>query len=143
MKVAINGCYGGFGLSNEALKKLVKLTSGGELYFYKQTKYDFNGDINEYEKVSETDNNMSIHPMTKDLGEITNKLPNDFYFSKWELEKDRSNPLLIQIIEELGEEKSSGQCSALHIVEIPDDIEYEIDDYDGMESVEEVHRSWN
>jgi len=28
------------------------------------------------------------------------------------------------------------------VVDIPDDIEYEIDDYDGIESVHEAHRSW-
>ena len=27
--------------------------------------------------------------------------------------------------------------------EIPDDVEWEIDDYDGIETIHEVHRSWS
>lgn len=143
-KVVINNCYGGFGLSNVALKRLVELTSSKTVYFYEQTKHNFRNDgENEYRKISE---NKSVgfftHPMLKDLGEVVTKLPNDYYLSTWELVEDRSNPLLIQVIEELGT-KANGQCSLLKIVEIPDGVEYEIDDYDGMESIEEAHRSWN
>ena len=39
-------------------------------------------------------------------------------------------------------EKANGSCSSLTIIEIPDDIQYTIDEYDGMESVHEDHRSW-
>ena len=42
----------------------------------------------------------------------------------------------------LGNKKASGELSKLSIVEVPDDIQWEIDDYDGMESVHELHRSW-
>ena len=30
----------------------------------------------------------------------------------------------------------------MKVVEIPDDISWEISDYDGWETVEEIHRSW-
>ena len=39
-------------------------------------------------------------------------------------------------------EKANGPCASLEIVQIPDDVEYEIDEYDGSESIHEVHRSW-
>jgi len=144
-KVVINNCFGGFGLSNKAVKMYAK-ELGKDLFFYKQTKYSFNSEDEKdgYTKVNEDDekNSLFTFPLTEDLGEIINTYPEDSYFSTYEIEKDRSNFILIQIIEELGKE-ANGRCASLKIIEIPDDVEYEIDDYDGMESVSEVHRSWN
>jgi hypothetical protein len=53
----------------------------------------------------------------------------------------RDDPDFVKIVEEMGEE-ASGHFANLVIVEIPDGIEWSISDYDGMESVEEKHRSW-
>jgi hypothetical protein len=36
----------------------------------------------------------------------------------------------------------SGRCAELRIVEIPDGVDYEIEEYDGKEWVSEVHRTW-
>lgn len=55
---------------------------------------------------------------------------------------NRTDPDLIRCIETLGSERASGLCAELHVIEIPDDIEYEIHNYDGIESVHEKHRSW-
>ncbi len=54
---------------------------------------------------------------------------------------DRSNPRLISVIEELGD-RANTEWSKLAIVEIPDDVDWYIDEYDGWESIHEVHRSW-
>ena len=54
----------------------------------------------------------------------------------------RSNEKLIKAIEKLGVEKSSGNLSELKIVEIPNNVDFYIDDYDGIESIHEQHRSW-
>ena len=55
----------------------------------------------------------------------------------------RNDPHLIQVVEEL-KRKSWGMSSELYIIEIPDDCtEWEIHDYDGMESVHEKHRYWS
>lgn len=54
----------------------------------------------------------------------------------------RANKDLIKAIEKVGIEKSSGELAKLRIVDIPDDIEWEIDEYDGIETVREQHRSW-
>jgi hypothetical protein len=54
---------------------------------------------------------------------------------------NRTDERLIQVIETLGEE-SYGACANLEIVEIPDDIDYEIKDYDGQETIAETHRTW-
>ncbi len=55
---------------------------------------------------------------------------------------ERNDPRLIEIIERLGSEACSGQHAKLKIVEIPNGIEWEIDEYDGMESVAEKHCTW-
>ncbi len=55
---------------------------------------------------------------------------------------DRDDPILVRVVEELGKE-ASGSYARLKIVEIPDDIEWEIDEYDGQEWVSERHRRWS
>lgn len=57
------------------------------------------------------------------------------------LDIERNDPRLIQIVEELGED-AAGYGAMLKIVEIPDDVEWEIDEYDGSEWVAEKHRRW-
>lgn len=54
-----------------------------------------------------------------------------------EYDVPRHHPLLVQCVEELGEE-ASGECSELKIKEIEEDY-YFINDYDGLETVETVH----
>ena len=53
----------------------------------------------------------------------------------------RDHPLLIKVVEELGEE-ANGRFAELRVVNIPDDIEWEIEEYDGVEWVSEKHRTW-
>jgi hypothetical protein len=48
---------------------------------------------------------------------------------------------LVQIVEELGE-KANGFAAELKVVEIPEDVEYTVEEYDGIEWVAEVHRTW-
>jgi hypothetical protein len=54
---------------------------------------------------------------------------------------DRSNPELVEVVEKLGKD-ASGNLAELDVVEIPDDVTYEIYDYDGVETVHEAHRVW-
>ena len=62
------------------------------------------------------------------------------YFSCYDIPRD--DPKLIQVVEELGE-SSWGSCAQLKIIEIPDNIKWEIEEYDGQEWVSEVHRTWS
>ena len=89
MKVVINACYGGFGLSEEAYKFLG----------LKWDKYGY-----------------------------------DFC-------DDRTNPKLVECVEKLGK-KANGQSAELKVVEIPDGIDWELDEYDGIEHIAEKHRTW-
>ena len=91
MKVVINVCHGGFGLSDSAMARYNELTG----------------------------NAVEYH---------------------WELE--RSDPVLIQVIEELGVIFAEGKYAELKIVEIPDGIEWYVSEYDGMEHIAEKHRTW-
>ena len=59
----------------------------------------------------------------------------------YEFMEDRSNPALVKCVEALGKDASGG-LSSLKVVEIPDDVEWGIDEYDGLESVVEKHREW-
>ena len=57
-------------------------------------------------------------------------------------DNDRANPKLVEVIERLGS-AGSGMFGSLKVVEIPDDIEWEIKDYDGIETIHEKHKTWN
>lgn len=61
----------------------------------------------------------------------------------WDNEIARDCPILVAMIEELGSASVSGVYADLRIVEIPDDVEWYIDEYDGMEWVAEKHRRWD
>ena len=64
----------------------------------------------------------------------------DQVFYDWKI--DRADPSLVQAVEELGED-SWGSYAELKVVEIPSDIEWEINEYDGREWVAEKHRTWS
>jgi len=53
----------------------------------------------------------------------------------------RDDPLLVQVVEEMGKD-ADARFSQLKIVTIPDGVDWEIEEYDGWESVHEKHRSW-
>lgn len=66
-------------------------------------------------------------------------------FGKSSHELGRNHEGLISLIEEIGLEEAAGDYAKLKILNIPDDVldAFEIEDYDGMESVHEWHRSWS
>ena len=54
----------------------------------------------------------------------------------------RDDAVLIQVVEELGD-AANGFAADLKIVDIPDDVDWEIEEYDGNEWVAEKHRTWS
>lgn len=54
---------------------------------------------------------------------------------------ERDDPVLVQIVETLGTD-ASGDFSSLKIVEIPEDVKWIVEEYDGAEWVAESHRTW-
>ena len=70
----------------------------------------------------------------KDMAGITD--------DKWyERDIPRDDPYLIKIVRDLGM-AANGAHANLKIVEIPPDVEWQIEEYDGNEWVAEKHRIW-
>ena len=122
MKVVINNCYGGFSLSNKACLRLVEL--GMKMCSNHE-------DFDKFRVMNEPYILKFDKPI---LGQL-------YSYEDTKTDNPRSHPLLIQVVEELGEE-ADGPCAKLNIIEIPYDVKYEIEEYDGMEHVAEVHRTW-
>lgn len=54
---------------------------------------------------------------------------------------NRADSKLVECVETLGD-IASGSLAELKVVEIPDDVDWYIDEYDGIEWVAEKHRTW-
>lgn len=106
-KIAYNARYGGFGLSHAALMRYAELK----------------GITLTWEPMSPTmaDSEFWRHYYNGEEHFSARKIP-------------RTDPHLIQVIEELGE-KASGAHANLAIAEVPAGTKYRIDEYDGAESV--------
>lgn len=119
MKVAINRCFGGFGISDEAFEKLLnrkgiafdKVEKESDLFGATYFKAGHSGD-------------------------------EEHYLSEYDFTEDRSDPDLIAVIEEMGD-KANSWAAEIAIVEIPDDVKWHIHEYDGIEHVAEDHRTWS
>lgn len=86
--------------------------------------------------------NDAVHRIVELLGEKYDKkkhfIPNEE--QSWIGEKyhiERNDPILVQAVGELGI-RANGKYSKLYIVEIPDDIEWVIEEHDGMERVRKM-----
>jgi hypothetical protein len=55
---------------------------------------------------------------------------------------ERNNQYLVRVIEELGDD-ANGRFAELKVVDIPDEVEWQLEEYDGLEWVAEKHRIWN
>ena len=140
MKIVINSDYGGFGLSPFAYKELLR-RKGQEAYFYKQIKYNYRDGEDVYKRIDgEVENDLFIACVNKDHGAYTNDFEDGTYVYFRDNVRDDAD--LIAIIEEYGSKKCSGMCASLKIVEIPDDVQWTIEEYDGWESVHEAHMVW-
>ena len=117
MRVVVNRCYGGFGISREAFLRLRELDDKAAL---EET------DIGEVWK--------GINP--------EGKVRDSLFLDAFCRDIERNDPLLLQVMDEMGAERVSAQLAKLEAVEIPDGTDWEIDEYDGWESVEEKHRRW-
>ena len=153
MKVVINSEYGGFSLSPKAVKRLAEL-NGKECYFFSK---EINGE--KYNLITMEEANKSLFFYAFSIPNPNERIPNSTKFSSWSAEKrrkhnelyrslsleespeNRADPNLIKVVEELGEE-ASGRLSKLKIVEIPDGVEWTIEEHDGNEWVAEKHRTW-
>jgi hypothetical protein len=131
MKVVINRCHGGFGLSEEAIDRYIELAG---LKLYKQR--DDHWSTSTYYTVP-YDEFQKVHK--KDKREGNYKSSNALCWSHRDI--PRNDSILVQVVKELGE-KANGRFAELKIVDIPLDIQWTIEDYDGDEWVTEKCRTW-
>lgn len=146
MKLVINKCFGGFGLSDAAYEKLIEWG----IPVRKYGEEPRNPDTQLYEKVEANEGEVIFDreltlPGEDSINDLYHKFKPDSVTGRyWEVWTDRarSHPLIVRAVEELGE-KANGSCARLAVVEIPDDVEYEISEYDGREHIAETHRTWS
>jgi len=78
-----------------------------------------------------------------ELGHSEEEYPDYLSDASYCYDIKRDDPQLVQIIEELGSEACSGTYCRLKIVEIPDEVDWDIGSADtGREWVYEKHRTW-
>jgi hypothetical protein len=114
MKIVINKCYGGFSLSDTAVILYAK-KAGINIIKDEKNSSSF---ISHY---------------------YIDEIKDDNYFSDRDIK--RTDHFLVEVVEELGE-AANGSCAELKVVEIPDNVKWQIEEYDGVEWVAEQHRTW-
>jgi hypothetical protein len=141
--VVINTQHGGFGLSPAGIERYLEIK---ELAYWPQQNERFGSLIGPtYWLVSENQrmpepNAETWHAMTIAERQQHNQLYEQQVFSDRDL--DRDDPVLVQVVRELGE-KANSKFSNLKVVEIPADVEWQIEEYDGREWIAEKHRTWD
>lgn len=157
-KVVINVCYGGFSLSPRAVARMAEI-QGRECYFFVHPKGGRYGmDFDRYERVSMEEAAEAFMWVAFDVPTPPDTLHGEAWAAASQEERQASNAryrerqidnrdhtrddaLLVQVVEELGE-AANGKCAELRVVEIPADVEFVIEEYDGTEHIAEAHRTW-
>ena len=142
MKVVINRCYGGFSLSKEGVARYCEL-AGLPCYIEEDARFPSMGLFTcwllpEAERI-ESKEGESFYVMSMEDRKAYNAAYSEQTLYCRDIE--RNDPYLVQLVEE-NAELYAGRCAELGITEIPDDVEYEIEEYDGKEWVAERHRTW-
>ena len=126
MKILINIRHGGFGLSDEAFECLIKHKG------WVSTEYNEDGDL------INPDADIAINKKEDwnwrgkyDFGKL------DQYDEDIRIDKD-----IIEVVEKLGN-AANGKYAELKVVIIPDDVKWQIEEYDGAEWIAEEHRTWS
>jgi len=110
-KIVYNGCFGGFGLSESAVRRYLEIK--GIPFTEEKSEFSFRG--------------VRFRIGTSVMGDAE-------YFYDFEI-ADRTDPILVQVVEELGDE-ASGDCAELCIRELEPGTKYRLQEYDGSEWVE-------
>lgn len=146
MDVVINKCYGGFGLSSSAVVELIRRGSTSiqvqPAFKYFRTDPTILISLNLTEDPKwKRDFNTPIEDgfFSGFSGDVLYKEGNIY---RVEDSSVRQDPVFISLMKEKGSKWCSGNYAELSIVSIPDDVMWEIDKYDGQESIHESHRSW-
>ena len=134
MKVVINACHGGFGLSEKAFLRYAELKG---LTVYPEGT----GIFTTYWLVPEGEREDRTNYYSWPLEEqrASNKRLVKQVMNEHTIPRD--DPALVQVVEELGAD-ANARFAELEIVELPDGVAWQIEEYDGFEHVAEKHRTW-
>lgn len=143
-KVVFNACFGGFGLSDEAIRRYAEIK--GLTLYPEESSYSRLCGPTYYTVPPEQRIPDISGEAWKELSLDRRKAYNEAYSEQTLYDRDipRNDPVLIQVVEELGA-KANGAYASLKIVELPDNMvgKWHIDEYDGYEHVAENHRTWS
>ena len=129
VRVVYNACYGGFGLSKEAVQRYWEIK--GQQVWIENESWGSNVWLVPPEERLKTKNSKDFAVMSMDERIAYNQA---YSAQTWyDRDVDRHDPVLVQVVEELGN-KANGMFAKLAIVEVSGP--YRIDEYDGFESVE-------
>lgn len=139
MKIVINNCFGGFGLSEKAMRA----------YFAKKGR-------NVFKSGDGLSTTYFDAPVPKEFelpeGELFMRRGHPEYerYRSWYEEHvlsdrdiPRDDPDLVAVVEELGSDVASDAYGRLVVVDIPDGVQWQIEECVGSEHVAEVHRTWS
>ena len=128
-KVVYNACYGGFGLSKEAIQHYWKIK--GQQVWIEDALWGFTVWLVPPEERLEQKSGEKFTAMSRDERVAYNEAysAQSWYYG----DVVRHDPALVQVVEEL-KDKANGMCAKLRIDEVSGP--YRIDEYDGFESVE-------
>ena len=140
-RIVINACYGGFGLSNDAILRYLEL-SGIPVWS------EINDGLIPFKYwLVPPDGDRVSDPSSQEwasMSMVERQSHNAKYSQQVFYDKDvrRDDPYLVQTVLELGE-RANDRHSELKVVEVPADVDWVIEEYDGKEWVAEVHRTWS
>lgn len=128
-KVVYNACYGGFGLSKEAVQRYWEIK--GQQVWIEDERWEFKVWLVPPEERLKPQTTQEIFAMSQDERIAYNKAysAQSWYYG----DVVRHDPALVQVVEEL-KDKANAEYAKLRIHEISGP--YRIDEYDGFESVE-------
>ncbi len=132
VKIVINKCYGGFGLSPEAMVELVKCGCKA-IESSPASEWDRSGDQGEWLPLYDGFQKHRLFSSVIRRGNVVYGIDRN--------DASRTDADVVRVVEEMGE-KANSVFAKLKVIEIPDGVQWEIDEYDGIETVREVHQSW-
>lgn len=141
-EVVINKCHGGFGLSIEAVHRYLEIRNMPVWSEFDETYPSLK--LVTYwlippgpERLDGSPDNW--HSLSLAERQAHNRLYEQQVFTPRDIARD--DPVLVQVVKELGD-RANGSHAELKVVEIPADVNWRIEEYDGSEWVAEIHRTW-